>query len=534
MTLRLRVQPADAGASEHVLGGDEVSIGRAAGSTVVITDPRVSRHHARLLRRQGDWWVEDLGARNPTLLNGAPVAKPQPLKPGDRLEIGDAVLQLVDDAAPARTAPLVRHDAERTRIGIPREGTADAARIRTVNEIHRAIAEPLSLAELLGVILGHCFDLLDPEEGVVMLRGRDGTLNAAASRRASGAQDAVTIPRRLVDEVMGKRAPALVLDAAYDDRFSGSASMVASGIRSIVAAPMVDAEGPFGLITMCSRIAVRQFSQQDLDVLVTIATAAGLRIRNVALADELASRRILEHELQVAHDVQMSMLPRAMPVAPGLDVAAALKPAHSVGGDLYDVFIAGDRLWFIVGDVAGKSIPAALYMAIARALFRAMAGVATGVVDVAQRMNAELARDNEQLMFVTAAIGVLDLATGRLALVDAGHLPPLLVDSAGVRPLDLQVKGPALGVVPQVRYEAAEVGLAENAMLVFYTDGVTEARSPAGQLFGDARLNASLSTAAAATADAAVRSVVAAVEHFADGAPPDDDVTILALRWRRR
>ena len=115
---------------------------------------------------------------------------------------------------------------------------------------------------------------------------------------------------------------------------------------------MVDAEGPFGLITMCSRIAVRQFSQQDLDLLVTIATAAGLRVRNVALADELAARRMLEHELQVAHDVQMSMLPRRD--AGGtevLDVAAALKPAHSVGGDLYDLFIAGDRLWFIVGDV---------------------------------------------------------------------------------------------------------------------------------------------------------------------------------------
>ena len=171
-------------------------------------------------------------------------------------------------------------------------------------------------------------------------------------------------------------------------------------------------------------------------------------------------------------------------------------------------------------------------MAIARALFRAMAAVATGVVDVAQRMNEELARDNEQLMFVTAVIGVLDLATGRVALVDAGHLPPLLMDSAGVRSLDLQVKGPALGVVPQVRYEAAEVALSENAMLVFYTDGVTEARSPAGQLFGDARLTASLSSAAGATADAAVRSVVAAVEHFANGAPQEDDVTMLALRWR--
>jgi sigma-B regulation protein RsbU (phosphoserine phosphatase) len=107
------------------------------------------------------------------------------------------------------------------------------------------------------------------------------------------------------------------------------------------------------------------------------------------------------------------------------------------------------------------------------------------------------------------------------------------VDSAGVRPLDLQVKGPALGVVRQVRYEAAEITLSDNAMLVFYTDGVTEARSPADQLFGEARLNASLSSAAGVSADLAVRSVVSAVEQFADGAPQEDDITMLAVRWRR-
>lgn len=532
MSLRLRVQPAGGEASEYAMGGDEMTIGRAADVTVMITDPRVSRRHARLTCRNGSWWVEDLGARNCTLLNGTPVERLQPLKPGDRLEVGDAVLQLVDDAVAPSVQPRDR-DAERTRFGLQRDAPADSARMRTVNEIHRAITEPLSLAELLDVILARCFDVLRPEEGVVMLRARDGTLTAAASRHASGATDPVTIPRRLIEEVMGKRAPALVLDAAYDDRFSGSASMVASGIRSIVAAPIVDAEGPFGLITMCSRIAVRQFSQQDLDLLVTIATAAGLRIRNVALADELASRRVLEHELRVAHDVQMAMLPRAMPVVPGLDVAATLKPAHSVGGDLYDLFVAGDRLWFIVGDVAGKSIPAALYMAIARALFRAIAGVATNVADVAQRMNDELARDNEQMMFVTAAIGALDLATGHLSLVDAGHLPPLLVEGQHIREVDT-LKGPALGVMPGAAYPVADVSLPSDSMIVFYTDGVTEARSPAGALFGSERLQAALRECARLSSDGAVRGVVGSVDRFADEAPQEDDITMLAVRWRRR
>ena len=212
MTMRVRVTTGSGPPSEFALDGDEVLIGRAATSRIVLNDAKVSRQHARLVRRDDAWWVEDLGARNRTRLNGAPVQQAERLHAGDRLEVGDALLRVIDEG-PATEATSA--------------GPADAARMWTINEIHRALSGPLSLAELLDVMLARCFDVLDPEEGLILLRSADGALAPMASRRRGPNNAPVTVPRRLVDEVAGKAQPALVLDAAYDDRFSGSASMVA-------------------------------------------------------------------------------------------------------------------------------------------------------------------------------------------------------------------------------------------------------------------------------------------------------------------
>ena len=523
MTLLVRVQASPGAAlADYPLDGNEageIIIGRAGTAAIVIPDALVSRHHARLVRRDQAWWIEDLGARNRTLLNGAPIVQPERLRAGDRLEVGEAVLRLVDDSSEQRSTTV--------------RGVHDAARMWTVNEIHRALAGPLGLAELLEVILARCFDVLNPEEGLIMLRGPDGALAPAASRRRDGSRETVTLPRRLVDEVAGKGQPALVLDAAYDERFAGSASMVSSGMRSVVAAPIVDAEGTLGLITLSSRLAVRQFAQADLDMLVTIASAAALRVRNAAMADELAARRVVEHELELAHDVQMAMLPRTMPQFPGLALAATLQPARSVGGDLYDVVLDGTRLWFIVADVAGKSIAAALYMAITRALFRATVRGAGSVAAVASRMNAELAHENERVMFVTAVLGCLDLSNATVALIDAGHNPALLVDDSGVREAASVPKGIAFGAVESAQYEEGTFALPPSATLLLYTDGITDARGASDEMFGERRLHDVLRGAAAKPVGGLMSDVIAAVEGFAAGAPPDDDLTLLALRYAR-
>lgn len=524
--MRVHVVQPEGPAFDRVLGAGEVIVGRGSAAGIVVLDRSVSRQHVKIVGRDGGWWLEDLGATNPTYINDHTLGPPQKLKGGDTIKIGETVMRVVGDeeatqdvsaAAPSTAAPDDRQ----------------AARLRTLNDVHRALATAISLQDLLDLILERCFDVLHPEEGVILLASNGCTTGPrqAASRRVSGKNEEVFVSRRIIDEVMGKSKPALVLDAAMDERFSGSDSIIVSGVRSVLAAPLVDADGTLGLIMLSSRVSVRQFSEQDLDLLVSLASAAALRVRNVALAEEAAERRVYERELSIAHDMQMAMLPRQMPDRPEIAVAASLQPARSVGGDLYDFVLDGDRLWFIVADVAGKSVAAALYMAVAKTLFRATAGTSDDVAVVAARMNRELSRDNDQMLFVTAIVGCLDLLTGDVKFVDAGHNPSVLISAAGEMRQPAAPKGIAFGVVDDYSYTPARFALDHGATLLLYTDGATDARSLGGELFGADRLDRAIAAGAGQAPEALIAAIVGAVDRFSAGAPPEDDLTLLAIRW---
>jgi serine phosphatase RsbU (regulator of sigma subunit) len=410
-----------------------------------------------------------------------------------------------------------------------------AARLKALNEFHRAMAGPISLDALLELLLDRLFATLHPEEGVILLRGSDGSMTTAASRRLPGAEGELLVSRRLVSEVVDKGTAALVSDIAIDERFANSHSIIGSGIRSILAAPIGDAEGCVGMVAIYSRAHVRRFSEEDLELLVSLASAAALRVRNVALAEEAAARRVQDRELALAHDIQMAMLPRAFETRPELDIAASLIPARAVGGDLYDFFMTGQELWFIVADAAGKGVSAALFMAVTRTLFRAIAAEGTGVGNVTARMNAELARDNERQVFVTAIVGRLDLSTGDVTLVSAGHpVPLLLAGGKRARPVDDLENGIALGVVEDATYRETHRRLSPGDVLLLYSDGVTEAVDGRGALFGDARLQANISDHADLPAAEIVSRLVGAVNNYASGVPQEDDITVLALRYRHR
>ncbi len=333
-----------------------------------------------------------------------------------------------------------------------------------------------------------------------------------------------------MEEVAGKGRPALVLDAALDDRFAASQSLIMSGVRSVVAAPLTDVDGALGMIALLSSASVKQFADQDLEMLVSIASAAALRVRNVALTEEAASRKVLERELSLAHDIQMAMLPRQQIDRPEIDLAGRLTPARSVGGDLYDFAFDGDALWFIIADVSGKGVAAALYMAVAKTLFRATIQGDVGPAGVLARMNRELCRDNDQFVFVTAMVGRLSLTSGEVVLGDAGHNPALVTGAAGGAVTPHVPKCMALGVVAETPYTDGRFTLASGDALVLHTDGVTDARNRAGDLFGFDRLVGVVGASPAASAAEIVTGISSAVSAFEDGAPAEDDLTLLVLR----
>jgi sigma-B regulation protein RsbU (phosphoserine phosphatase) len=247
----------------------------------------------------------------------------------------------------------------------------------------------------------------------------------------------------------------------------------------------------------------------------------------------------LEQELQAAGELQMSMLPQEFPEPTAqcpVDVHGLIQPAREVGGDLYDFFTTETgSLCFFVGDVSGKGMPAALFMARTKSLIRIatelMCGrdADIGPAEIIGRVNRELCQNNNDMMFVTLFFGMLNPMTGEVAYCNAGHNPPYRTRSAQLTTIE-DGKGIILGVRPQATYRTGTLTLAPGETLYLFSDGVTEAHDPAGALFSEERLEAALRVAAGACSHDVVEKVTAAVKDFVGSALPSDDITMLALR----
>jgi serine phosphatase RsbU (regulator of sigma subunit) len=536
--LRLRITPTAGPPFEHECSAASLVLGRSRKADVAISDQFLSRLHARLFLEEDSWFIEDLGSHNPTLVNDRPLVGRARLAVGDVLRMGGTLVRLEMEAEEAASAVVYRSavdlaaaiDAAPGPVGDPALRRL-AGRLKLLNEVHRALAGPIGLQELLELVLDSAFTHLGPEEAAIFLKQPSGELYRAASRRLPEAPGDFLWSRSLVHEVTEKKLAALVHDAGADARFAQAHSILDSGVRSLVAAPLLDAEGCLGMIALNSRAERRSFAEDDLELLVSLASAAALRIRNLALADEAARHLLMERDLELAREIQMAMLPRQLPSRPELELAALLHPARAVGGDLYDFMAEERRLWLLLGDVSGKGFPSALLMAVTRTLFGALVRRESAPEAVFSAMNRELSRNNESGMFVTAFGGCLDLQSGELRFVNAGHNRPYLLRADGsLRRVD-EAAGMALGVLPDVEYQSGRLQLKRGETLYLYTDGVTEALAPNGAQFSESRLESCLRALAGFPAARLVEASVAAVREFAATAPQSDDIAVMALRY---
>jgi serine phosphatase RsbU (regulator of sigma subunit) len=256
----------------------------------------------------------------------------------------------------------------------------------------------------------------------------------------------------------------------------------------------------------------------------------------LAAAEALDRRSIastaFEHELAIGRRIQQSLMPRRFPDLPGWEIAAAYEAAREVGGDFYDAFLVGglpDRLGIVVGDVTGKVIAAALLMADTRALIHAAADHSDDPSDSLGRVNRILVRERASGLFVTVAHGVIDVATGSLALSSAGHDPVHILRADGSLTA-VEPSGRLIGMVDDIEAASIELVLEPGDAFVGHTDGVTEARSPDRSFYGEERFRRVLSTLAGQSARQIVDAVVADVAGFRGDAEPSDDLTLLVVR----
>lgn len=271
---------------------------------------------------------------------------------------------------------------------------------------------------------------------------------------------------------------------------------------------------------------------EDLEITIN-KTLEEIRLIRKSL-DEHNQLVSIQEDLNIAREIQQAILPKIFPPFPGVrqfDIYASMEAAKSVGGDFYDFFMIDEhRLGFVIGDVSGKGVPAAIFMAVSRTLIRATGIQGISAVDCINSVNKLLCLESVSSMFVTVFYGILDIRTGKVDYVNAGHNPPFIVTPSGINKVEM-TGGIVLGVFDDFEYESKSFTLNPGDYFFLFTDGVTEAFNDKEELFSDDRLEALLKERGSISIVDVVKDTFEAVNEFSKGVPQSDDITILSLAY---
>ena len=533
----------------YTLDGEATILGRQNDSTVCLTGKNVSRHHAQILRRGSGYFIEDMGSSNGTFLNGQRLNaySPQSFTDEDRIQIGAYVFRLSTapsvemkspspDASPAEPSLVVRESVNATSVKPGLLGSDPAARLHTVLELTKSLARTLDVDQLLEKLLEQLM-LLYPQADramVILLDGERLVLRARNDRRPpeSGmAPFSRTIVRRALEEGVA----LLSDDVKADTRFIPSDTLTQLNLHSVLCVPLVTSDGHrLGVIQIDRSCKGFGFGVDDLQLLAAVAMQVSVVMENAALHAERLREERLKREIALAREIQEGFLPDDIESTDqSFEILGRVFPALQVAGDFYDFFpLPEGRFAFSIGDVSGKGIPAALFMGSCRTLCRYLAKEGLPPAQVLAKLNTALADENPTCMFVTLIYGVLTPETGEVTLISAGHPPPLLRRVDGSVETITLPSGRLLGYPgPRLQFVEKKMSLEPGESLVFFTDGLIEARMRRTPLFGFDRvveLVRSFNTGAplAEWAEETRR----AVEDFVGSLQLSDDLTLLLLR----
>jgi serine phosphatase RsbU (regulator of sigma subunit) len=525
----------------YPLQPERTTLGRQIDCHVCLAGKQVSRQHALIVCDGGQHFVEDLGSSNGTYLNGRriPPHSRVPLTDRDTVQIGPYLFALRETPNGGAEPPLVVREAV-SAVTLHQGLFAQdpAAKLQLVLEIAQHLGRTLDLEALLDKLLEQLLRLFPPSDRAMVILCEDGKLVVRAQRGRPG-RDVGTYPfsrtvvRRALDEGVG----LLSDDVRNDRRFKSSTTITGLDLHSVLCVPLINPEGKrLGAIQLDRFSQGIGFRSEDLHLLTAVALQVTVVLENVSLHAERLREERLRQEVAMAQDIQQGYLPEELEEFPDADfeILGRVFPARSVAGDLYDFFRApSGRLAFFIGDVSGKGMPAALFMVAVRTLCRHLAHEVEHPAELLARLNAGLAADNPSCMFVTLVHGNYAPATGEVVLASAGHHPPLLRRADGtVAPVDLR-PGRLLGYDdPNLHLTELRLTLAPGELLLFFTDGLIEARAADGKsMYGLERLQA---LAAGFNADLPLvecaEQVRAALDAFTESRELQDDLTVLLLR----
>ncbi len=526
------------------LDRDRITLGRSSLNELCYPDDvGLSRQHLALTRVNGKWHVEDLGSKNGTVLNGKRVENLVPFVTGDRISAGHLTIEFADAiASTANTVIFVDHGESFSNSSTTVVASLDAVlgpqvddlnktyvmqgspQMRALIRAGRELAGHRPLDELFPLIMDLSVEAVCAGRGVLMtLEG--GELQVRANR-GEGFQISNTVRDRVIKE----KASLLVRDAQLDQAFREHMSIVEQKVRSMIAVPLQTNDRVIGLIYVDSPHLIREFSREDLNLLTVMANVAAIRIEHARLNEIEEAERAMAKDMQQAALIQKGLLPSKPPSVAGLDIAGKTTACRTVGGDYYDFLEFPDgRVGMLVGDVAGKGMPAALLMSSLQARVQVLFEEADDLARKIGRLNKAICSNCPDNRFITFFMTVADPDTGELSYTNAGHNPPLVVRAAGGFET-LRGGGVILGILPQATYEESRMRMDPGDILVLFSDGVTEAVNPQDEDFGEERLGALVASLRDRTAEEIVEAIDTAVTDFTQGAPAADDITVVVVR----
>ena len=514
------------------LPAENITLGRASDCTIPIKDRFLSRRHAEILVERGTWYVRDCGSVNGTTLNGVKLAETSLLHPGDRIGLGDSEVVFHSDETTSQFI-AVDTDSHATNLAISvdddeKERSNEKTQILSTLALEFLADRPM--AELFDFILDRVVFLLRPTRAAIALLGEDRISFANVKLRRLDATESndLAISRTLLRDVVEGRKVVSYFDTEQNDKFARAQSIIAQRIRSAVCAPLLVADAVLGVLYIDYTSARGVVSEDDVRLLAQIARFAAVTLERTRLREEAFAKAKIDEELRTAYTIQRRLLPTALPEIAGYRFAGANRPCKTVSGDYYDVVVRPDgRIYFVIADVSGKGITAALVMSSVATAFAIFTRHDPTPADLLRDINETLAPKTSPSKFVTMVAGVLDPATGIVSFANAGHVAPLVVSKNGVEAMhstDIVV-----GILPNAQYRNQSLTLAAGDSLVLFTDGVTEAENIAEEQLGLDPVCEMLRTMHGREADAILDTIDTHVHEFIGEVPAGDDVTMLAM-----
>jgi phosphoserine phosphatase RsbU/P len=520
-------------------------IGRQAGNELTLRDSRISRQQAQITGEEGAFIIEDMGSRHGTFVNGERVLRHE-LKPKDRIDFGmqdSYKLIYVGDGA------TIEELVEKVEAPPPTgSGSRELYHLGVLLEVARTLGTGLSLEDVLTAVVDAAIQVTRTERGVLLLANPAGELQTVVARdaqRTTLRPEQLQVSQSVVKRVANTRRELIVTDTGAETAVSAQESVARLELHTIVAIPIdklpvietLDAtistrQGELlGVLYMDSHASSSAFTDLDRQVLSTLAREAATVVENARLFASARAKARLDHEIEIASQIQRQLLPKAMPNLPDVAVAGATLSCHSVGGDCFDVIdLGGGRHGFFVGDVAGKGISAALLATLLQGVFFTTAAMDIALPGVFSRVNTYLCERSAEDRYATVFYGVLD-KMGRFEYVNAGHVPPLVRRKSGA----LEALGSAnfpVGMFAEAEYESTRVKLEPGDFLVIYTDGVSEACNVQSELYEEARLRQVVESFNGQTVEELAQTIRDGVKSFTQGAAQSDDITVLAIQYK--